>query len=76
MGIDFCENCHDKDSCTICNLGLEWGCPKYDLLKKRTALMGQLATLASDGSAYTSSETEDIAKDAIVIINSMMKGWL
>lgn len=76
MGTDYCEECQDKNSCSIRNLELEDGCPKHELLHRQETLMAQLSVLSGDGSMYTSSEIENIARNAIIIINSMKKGWL
>ena len=71
-----CDSCKDRDTCKIWNLGLEWGCVKHELIKKKMSFECQLERLYNDQKALDERDLKGLAEDGIAIMDALEKGWL
>ena len=76
MKSDRCNECRDKDSCRIHDLGLQWGCVKNDLLNKKHDTIDRLKQAHASPEELMTSEVATLAEDALLVISCMEKGWL
>lgn len=76
MKPDRCDECKDKDNCRICDLGLQWGCVKNELLNKKDDTITRLKQAVSSPEFFEAKEVTTLAEDALLVISCMEKGWL
>ena len=70
-----CDRCKNKDTCKIYKLGLEWGCSKHDLIKKKIHFEYLLEQLYNE-KTLDERQLKDLAEEGIIIMDALAKGWL